>query len=191
MSIFEFVLALTSVISGLAIAHLLTGVVGLLRNAKRVRFSLVHALWIWSAFATTIGNWAADWELRSLNDWPAWTLLLLIASKIAQYVFCAFVTPEVPAEGEIDLRAFHERERTGYLSAVVGFCAIALIFNISFGGAFYYAQWLRDSAITIIALAATLTALFIRARWVQLAAALVFAGLAGYFLLAVSHLGTH
>src|SRR6185436_17619581 len=101
---FEFVLALTSVISGLALAHMLTGVVGLLRNAKRVKFSLVHALWLWSAFATTIGNWAADWELRTLSYWPAWTLLMIIVSKVAQYTYCVFVTPDVPADGAIDLQ---------------------------------------------------------------------------------------
>lgn len=189
MSIFEFVLALTSVISGLALAHMLTGVVSLLRNAKRVRFSLVHALWMWSAFSTTIGNWAADWSLRTVTEWPAWMLLLIIASKIAQYVFCAFVTPDIPAEGQIDLVKFHETERRGYFGAVFAFTVVALIFNIAFGASEYYAQWLRDSAITLAAIAVTLLAFFVRAYWVQLFAAAVFAGLGGYFLLAASSLG--
>lgn len=189
MSVFEFVLALTSVISGLAIGHMLTGVVVLLRNAKRVRFSLIHALWMWSAFATTIANWASDWSLRALNEWPAWTLLLIIASKIAQYTFCAFVTPDMPAEGELDLVQFHEREHRNYLWAVVAFCAVALTFNFAFGAADFYGQWLRDSAITIVALIVTIAAIALRARWVQLGAAAVFAGLATYFLLAVSTLG--
>ena len=145
MSVFEFVLALTSVISGLALAHMLTGVVALLRNAKRVKFSFIHALWMWSAFSTTVANWASDWSLRALNDWPAWTLLLLIASKIAQYIFCAFVTPDMPAEGNLDLAAFHEREHRKYLWAVVAFCAVALAFNFAFGAADFYGQWLRDS----------------------------------------------
>ena len=135
MSVFEFVLALTSVISGLAIGHMLTGVVVLLRNANRVKFSFIHALWMWSAFSTTIANWASDWSLRALNEWPAWTLLLIIASKIAQYIFCAFVTPDMPAEGELDLADFHEREHRKYLWAVVAFCAVALAFNFAFGAA--------------------------------------------------------
>ena len=189
MTVFEFVMALTSVISGLAIAHMLTGIVMLLRNAKRVKFSLVHALWMWTAFAIIVGNWASDWELRTMTEWPAWTLLLIIVSKIAQYVFCVFVTPELPAEGQIDLSAFHRDERRGYLWAAVAFCAIALVFNFSFGGALHYAQWLRDSVITLAALAATLLALFAGARWVQVGAAVVSAALAAYFLTAVSTLG--
>ncbi|WP_395645568.1 hypothetical protein [Terricaulis sp.] len=189
MSVFEFVLALTSVISGLALAHMLTGVVGLLRNAQRVRFSLVHALWMWSAFSTTIGNWAADWSLRTVTEWPAWMLLLIIASKIAQYVFCVFVTPDLPTEGKIDLVAFHASERRGYFGAVFAFTAVALVFNIAFGAAEAYAHWLRDSAITLIAIAVTLLAFFVRAYWAQLLAAAVFAALGSYFLLAAASLG--
>jgi hypothetical protein len=70
MTSFEFVLAFTSVISALGIGHLLYGAVHMLRRAARVRFSLVHALWMWVAFASTMGNWASDWALRSLDEWP-------------------------------------------------------------------------------------------------------------------------
>lgn len=189
MSLFEFVLAFSSVISALALGHLLAGAVHILRRRDRVRFSLTHALWMWSILAMTMGNWAADWSLRSLTEWPAWTVLWLITSKIAQYVLCVFVTPEFGANDEkIDLVAFHEREGRNYLWAMVAFCFIALLFNIAFSG--FYGSWLRDSVITIVAFAFTVAAIFITARWVQVGAALCFAGLATYFLIAASALGT-
>lgn len=189
MTVFEFVLALTSVISGLAIAHMLTGVIALLRRATQVKFSIVHALWMWSAFATTIGNWAADWELRSVSEYPAWLLLMMILSKIAQYTFCVFVTPDIPASGAIDLTAFHQNERRGYLSAVIGFCTIAILLNLCLAQTTDYAQWFRDSILAFLGIAVTLGAFLVSARWVQLAAAGAFAALATYFLLAVSTLG--
>jgi hypothetical protein len=190
MSIFEFVLAFTSVISALAIGHLLAGAVQLLRGAARVRFSLTHALWMWSAFAITLGNWASDWELRELTHWPAWTLLLLIVAKTAGYVFCFFVTPDMPKDGELDLRTFHAREGGRYLWAMVVLGCVALAFNFAFGGANLYGPWLRDSVITIGGIAVTLLAIFVRARWVQVGAAAAFALLSTYFLAAVSTLGT-
>src|SRR5262245_37397068 len=97
MPLFEFVLAFKSVIPALGIGHLLFGTLHMLRGAARVEFSLTQSLWMWSVFAMTLGNWAADWSLRSITEWPAWSLLLLIVSKIAQYVLCVFVTPDVPA----------------------------------------------------------------------------------------------
>lgn len=189
MSLFEFVLAFSSVISALGLSHLLAGAVHILRRRKHVRFSLTHALWMWSILAMTMGNWAADWQLRSLTEWPAWTVLWLITSKVAQYVLCVFVTPDfTPNEETIDLVAFHEREGGNYLWAMIAFCAVALLFNITFSG--FYGSWLRDSIITITASALTFLAIFVKARWVHIGVAAAFAGLATYFLIAASTLGT-
>jgi hypothetical protein len=191
MSLFEFVLAFSSVISALGLGHLLAGAVHILRRRALVRFSLTHALWMWSILAMTMGNWAADWSLRSLTEWPAWTVLLLIVSKIAQYVLCVFVTPEFGVDDEkIDLVAFHEREGGNYLLAIAVFCLIALAFNFAFGGADFYGQWLRDSVISIAALGLVLVAIFIKVRWVQVGASAAFAGLSTYFLIATSALAT-
>ena len=189
MSLFEFVLAFTSVISALGIGHVLYGAVHMLRGAARVQFSLTTALWMWSVFALTLGNWAADWSLRAITEWPAWSLLLLIVSKVAQYVLCVFVTPDIPPDGKIDLKAFYEREGRRFLWVMVIFAVIALAFNFAFGGAQFYGPWLRDSVITIVAMSIALIAIFIRVQWVQLAAAALFAGLTTYFLLATSNLG--
>lgn len=189
MTLFEFVLAFSSVISALALSHLLAGAVHILRRRKHVRFSLTHALWMWSILAMVMGNWAADWQLRSLTEWPAWTILWLITSKIAQYVLCVFVTPEFnTSEEKIDLVAFHAREGHNYLWAMVAFCFVALAFNITFSG--FYGSWLRDSIITLTAFAFTLIAIFAKARWAQVGAAACFAALATYFLIAASTLGT-
>lgn len=166
MTIFEFVLMLTSIITSLALTHIVVGMVNLIRNAARVRFSLVHALWVWVGFALTIGNWASNWELRLLPAWPTWAVLLMIATTIAQYVYCAFVTPDTP-EGEIDLATFHESARRGYLSALVLLALLALAFNFTFGGANFYSHWFRDSVVSLVALAATLLGLFVSARWAQ------------------------
>lgn len=189
MSLFEFVLAFSSVISALGLSHLLAGAVHILRRRKHVRFSLTHALWMWSILAMTMGNWAADWQLRSLTEWPAWTVLWRITSKVAQYVLCVFVTPEFGDDQEkIDLVAFHEREGGNYLWAMIAFCVVALLFNITFSG--FYGSWLRDSVTNITASGLTFLAIFVKARWAQIGAAAGFAALATYFLIAASTLGT-
>jgi hypothetical protein len=91
------------------------------------------------------------------------------------------------AEGEIDLVAFHEHEHRRYILAFIVLALIAILFNIVFGGANYYSEWLRDTLISAPALAAALLAFFIRARWAQVAAAVVFAALATYFLIVASN----
>jgi len=189
MTLFEFILAFSSVISALALGHLLAGAVHILRRRQIVRFSFTHGLWMYGILAMTMGNWAADWALRDLTEWPAWTVLWLITSKIANYALCVFVTPEFRVdEDKIDLVAFYEREGRNVLWAMVGFCCVALLFNVAFSG--FYGSWLRDSVITLVAMTFAVLALLIRAQWAQTLTGCVIAGLSTYFVIATSSLGT-
>ena len=183
MSAFELVFGLMSIITSLALTHLLSGFVGLLRNVERVRFSTPHALWAWAAFASTIGNWASYWGLRTLTAWPAWAVLLTVATTIFQYVFCALVTPETPAEGEIDLVAFHQREHRRYILASVGLFGLSVVFGLAFGGASYYADWWRDTVFSVAGVALGLVALLVRARWTQIVSAAAIAAVATYYMI--------
>jgi|CXWL01.1.fsa_nt_gi hypothetical protein len=189
MTLFEFVLAFSSVISALALGHLLAGAIYIVRRRSIVRFSLTHALWMWSILAFTMGNWAGDWGLRSLTEWPAWTVLLLIFSKIVQYMLCVFVTPDISStDDKIDLVAFHEREGRNYFWAMIVLGCIALLFNLIFSGIF--GSWLRDSVLTLVALGFTFLAILVKAQWAQRLSAVGIASLATYFLIAASTLGT-
>ena len=188
VSLFEFVFGLYSIIVSLALTHLLAGMISL-RDASRVRFSLTHALWAWAAFAMAIGNWASMWELREMQSWPSWSVLLLISTAIVQYVFCAFVTPEVRKGEGIDLVGFHDGQRRRYVGTALVFSAFSSAFNLAFGGANLYSDWLRDLILTIPAVAAAVLAFLVGARWVQLPAAIVFAVMATYFLLVTSNIG--
>ena len=183
MSAFDLVFGLMSIITSLALTHLLVGFVGLLRSTGRVRVSFLHALWAWSAFASTIGNWASYWPLRTLTSWPAWTVLLTVAIAIFQYVFCALVTPETPTEGEIDLNAFHQREPRRYILASVALFGLAAAFALALGRAKFYSTWWRESEFLILGVALGLLALLVKMRWVQTVAAVATAVLFTYYMI--------
>ena len=80
MTAFELVFGLITIITSLALTHLLEGFVNLVRNPARVHFSATHALWAWTGFASAVGNWASFWEMRTLKSWPAWAVLLIVAT---------------------------------------------------------------------------------------------------------------
>lgn len=187
MTIFEFIFALYSIIVSLALTHVLSGFIDL-RRASRVRVSLPHALWAAAAFMMTIGNWATLWDLRLMESWPNWTVLILLATAVGQYVFCTFVTPDTVPGTEADLVAFHEKERHRYIGAFFLLLLFAQVFNFSLGGFDLYSDWLRDASISTLALAVGLLAFFVSARWAQYSAAIVLAALALYFLLAATNL---
>lgn len=190
MTVFEFVFGLFSVVMSLGIAHLLSGAAELIRHRGRVKFSLVHALWMWSAFAITVGNWAGLWYLRDMTAWPSWSVLLMIMVAATCYFICCFVTPDTRAEGVIDLGEFHAQERVSYLSAFIALIFLALIVNLSFHMVSSYVAAARDSVLSAVALVLVLLSLFLKARWAQLFGAIGMALLGAFFIVSSTNIVT-
>jgi hypothetical protein len=172
MTAFEYVLALLSVITSLGLAHLVSGFVAL-ASRDQVRFSAEHCLWALTAFATTIGNWGALWQSRALTSWPAWLVLLSIATAIGQYAFCVLVTPYADKEA-IDLAAFHDRQHRRYAFAYMLLIVLAVVQNVLLGWLNAYAGWLRDTIVCFVLAAFVALTLLSRRRWAQLAGSIGF-----------------
>lgn len=188
MTTFSFVFTLYSVIASLSLAHMLSGLVAITRGRSHVRYSLAHALWIWAAFALVLGNWQSQWELREMQDWPAWSILILISNVVIQFVFCAYLTPEVKADEDIDLVAFHDCERRRYIGAFLTLIAVSFVYNVAFGVSGAYGSWLRDNTLTLIACGLGLIAFFFNGRNVQVGVAFIVAVIATIFLVVASNI---
>jgi hypothetical protein len=184
---FEFVFALYSIVVSLALTHMLGGFVDL-RRASRVRVYAPHIMWALSAFMAPIGNWASMWSLREIEIWEPWSVILLIAAGLSQYVFCAFLTPDTRPGEEVDLKSFYEKERLRFLGFFFVFMSISLTFNFVFGGADYYEHWLRDQLITVPALLVGAVAFLAKPDWLRNVASVVMLGLMTYFLIVATNL---
>ncbi|MEZ5033137.1 MAG: hypothetical protein R2787_17250 [Saprospiraceae bacterium] len=188
MTAFEIVFSLLSMITSLALAHLLNGFVILLRHVERIRISMLHGLWSWIALAVLIGNWASFWQMREVESWPAWSVLLILAAAIFEYAFCALVTPEMPGEGELDLHEFHDRQHHLYMFALIALLITSLILNIGLGGWQMYENWWHDSILTIAGLLLSTMAIFIKKTWVQAGASFLIAMIVTYYLVVTCNL---
>lgn len=181
MTPFEFVLALISVITSLALTKIITGVVSIIRHNDRHDFSLTHALWIWVAFAVVIGNWGSLWGERSISDWHAFRLFVWLVSMASLYAFCALVIPDFEQGQRLSLKKFHERDAPGYIIAHNVFALMAILLLIAQG------DFARQSALKfappVIAFALGTVAFFTRGRS-QLAASILLSLLAVVFMFA-------
>lgn len=181
MSEFEFVFGLISIITSLALTHIVVGLVSLARRSRKVRFSLRHALWVWTAFALVVANWASYWIQRDQN-WTAQSLLISLTLMISLYAFSALVIPETnPEDANIDLPAFHETEGKRYITAHLVFATL-VIFSFATRTT-SLSEWLSYSSFAWIGLALTTAALLARPIWLQQGIALTIAALATYFML--------
>lgn len=190
MTAFDFVFALLSIITSLGLTHLVAGFVRLVSHSERVRFSWVHALWAWSAFGSTIGNWGALWPLRGVESWPNALVLVSLAMVIGQYAFCALVTPPVPAEGPIDLGEFHERQHRRYAIAFLTLIVFAIAQNLMLAKGDAYINWFHDTVMSLIMSVFTVLAILVRARWAQRVGAITAGAMTTYFMIGASSIMT-
>jgi hypothetical protein len=180
MTPFEFVFALISIITSLALTQLITGGVAIVRHRERGGLSIAHALWMWIAFAVVIGNWGALWGVRVDPDWPPLRVLGWLTSMTSLYAFCALVVPEVERGTQLNLKDFHEREGRLYIIAHNVFSALAICLVLLISGLSLDRMHLLLPPIGALALG--MIALFTRGR-LQLVVSILLAILATSFML--------
>lgn len=134
MTPFEFVFALISIITSLALTQIIAGVVALIRHRQRGTLSLTHALWIWIAFALVVGNWGALWRTQGDPSWPTIRVFAWLISMTSLYAFCALVIPEIDRDRPFDSTDFHEREGRRYIIAHNVFALLASVMAILVSG---------------------------------------------------------
>ena len=130
---FEFVIAFYSVVLGVAVAQLMTGVGRLVEERKRVRPYWVHSLWVLTLLLVDVDNWWSLWLVRDIQSWSIFTFLLLTALVGVIYLVTVLLFPRIPNESApIDLRA-HFFENSRFLLFGNGAAwALALACNWSF-----------------------------------------------------------
>ena len=173
MGAFEHVIALLSFIYALALTHLLSGVVALIRADHRIRFSWIYAFWMLNAFLVIIANWISFWDLRAMPSWSMLAIAFMLLMAFANYLQAALVCPQVPKEGLVDLNVYHAEQGRRYIGATVASVALAVVANVVFGNTLNVAEWSAQNIAVVPMLLAAVLAMIFRARWVQIAMPIV------------------
>lgn len=124
MDTFGYVSVIFSVVIGLGLSHVLTGVVELFKVRRRVKFYWVHLLWVALIFVGHIFLWWTMWNLRLLRDWNFFSFLLLLLPPVLLYVAAAFLIPKVETEDSIDLREYFYENHSAFFGVNAAFTAL-------------------------------------------------------------------
>jgi hypothetical protein len=150
MNLFEYVMVLASIVIGLAMTHLLQGLLNIIQ--KRPRVYWVHLVWVGFAFFQTVFWWW--WEFRySLVE--AWTLplyLFIIGYAFLLYIFCGLLFPE-SLEGYGDFKTYFYKQRSWFFSVFVLLFVVDLV-DTALKGATHLARLGLEYPIAIALLAA-------------------------------------
>lgn len=93
MTPFEYVIVLVSIILGLGITLVLTGIAQLIREEQPVKFFWPYLIWIGLVFVMHIHEWWITYQLRSTVSWNLPTFLFIILYPILLFILANLLFP--------------------------------------------------------------------------------------------------
>src|SRR5258708_13301428 len=103
MTPFEYVTVLISIILGMGITQIVTGVADLVHQWHRVRIYWPHILWIILVFFLHIDEWWSTYELRKFESLRLPTFRFVLLYPINLFILPPFLFPLVQPHLVFDL----------------------------------------------------------------------------------------
>lgn len=126
MDPFSYLSVLLSIIIGLAVTQILTGLRGQMLARERVRGFWPTQVWAGVLLLVCTQMWWAMFDLRAWQAWGFGDFAILLAQTIALYLLTGLIYPDFPAEREVDLRAHYFAQRQHFFSLSLLSTALSL-----------------------------------------------------------------
>ncbi len=107
MTPFEYVTVLISIILGMGITQIVTGVADIVHQWHRVKIYWPHVLWIILVFFLHIDEWWSTYELRQFDSLRLPTFLFVLLYPINLFILARILFPLVQPDSEFDLKIFY------------------------------------------------------------------------------------
>ena len=173
MKPFDYLTVLISIVMGLAIANLLSGVVRLMHARHRLRIYWPTIVWTVLLFIVTAQHWWSEFSLHDKTDWTFGGFIGTLIIPVDLYLLCALVLPHRDDDSEIDLRAWYFKNRRGFYLLLIVLAPLAYLEQMLTTGGAHKAP-LESLLLAIMAFILLFGLLFKRARVHELVTA-VFA----------------
>jgi hypothetical protein len=107
ISAFEYVTVFISIILGLGVTQILTGIADLVHQNQRVKIYWPHLVWILLALIMHVQEWWVTFELRTYGPWRLPIFLFVLLYPVVLFILARLLFPFGFSEGEIDLEKFY------------------------------------------------------------------------------------
>ncbi len=130
MDAFEYVVVLTSLILGLGIAQLLTGIADVLSNFKNMKLYWPHTLFVLVIFLLHIQEWWVNYEYASIiTIWDLKTVLAILAYPILLFVMARMIFPTGIRGNETDFKTYYQ-DQWKYIF-LIGFITVVISVSLN------------------------------------------------------------
>ena len=129
MTQFEFIAIVISVILGLSIAKLVSGIADSIRAIKSRSFYWIHGVWIINILILVAGFWWGSYGWSLKEDWNFLNFLLILLFTINLYLLSDFLIPK-ESISEVDIKAYFSENRKMFFGILI-FTLVVDIFETS------------------------------------------------------------
>jgi hypothetical protein len=157
MTPFEYVTVLISIILGMGITQIITGVADLVNHWNRVRIYWPHLLLIVLVFFLQIQEWWDTYELRKFESLRLPTFLFVLFYPINLFILARILFPLVQPEGDIDLSAFYRSNYRKFFWWASVLPVLSMLNNILVTGHVWYSQIVQATVFGFLVFLATRT----------------------------------
>ena len=126
MNISEYILALMSIVVGLAMTQLLSGAAEIAQHSRPIRTYWIHTGWMIYLFLTLIHFWWWEFGLLRIQSWTFIAYAFVICFAVLLYFLVALLVPQHLSD-QADLKEYYYQQRTWF------FGTMALIQLVDFG----------------------------------------------------------
>ena len=122
ISAFEYVTVLVSIVLGLGITQILTGIADLIHQSKRVKLYTPHLIWVLLVLVMHVQDWWVTYDLKNYQPWRLPMFLFTMLYPVNLFVLARLLFPFGWHEDTINLKLFYEqnyRKIFGFAAALV------------------------------------------------------------------------
>lgn len=120
MTPYEYLTVFVSVVTGLAIVHLLGGISLILDTRVKEHLDWIHGVWTGNVLVTTLLVWWFNFGLTEVRVWSLPHFLTLVAYSVVLYLLAALLYP-VRGSEVVDFRAHFEANRPRFFLLALAF----------------------------------------------------------------------
>lgn len=143
MSPFEYVIVLISIIIGLGITLVLTGIAQLIREEPRVKFFYPYLVWIGLVFVLHIHEWWITYQLKSTVSWKLPTFLFIILYPILLFILANLLFPDSWEKYNRNMKQFYFTIYQKFFGCAILLVALSILQNILLSGLPLSAQFVH------------------------------------------------
>ena len=126
MTTFEYFSVLISVIIGLGITHLLSGITRLISHPDRFKLYWIHLLWTGWIFLYLPYFWWFTFWYNPVEEWSYQLYAFLILNAVVLYMICAVLMPsDAPDNG--DFRRYYFARKRWFFGLLIASAILDLV----------------------------------------------------------------